>query len=162
MQRDLYARLEAETGQSTGFKPVGFIEIAANADRMEEFRRVAAFNRFCGVDVEEISPADVGRLFPICNTADIHGGFYVAGDGRVNPVDVTMALAKGARQRGVRLAEGVSVGRVLHEGGRVTGVETTDGQVIHAGGRAGGRGVGRCRAGAQGPPPSTPPLQTSS
>src|SRR6186997_1687984 len=47
--RDLYARLEAETGQSTGFRPVGFIEIAIDADRVEEYRRVAAFNRHCGI-----------------------------------------------------------------------------------------------------------------
>ncbi|HQV57179.1 MAG TPA: FAD-dependent oxidoreductase, partial [Ilumatobacteraceae bacterium] len=26
--RDLYARLEAETGLATGFKPVGFVELA--------------------------------------------------------------------------------------------------------------------------------------
>ena len=48
--RDLYRRLEAETGQATGFNPVGFIEVAADADRLEEYRRVAAFNRWCGVD----------------------------------------------------------------------------------------------------------------
>src|SRR5580765_1355330 len=53
--RDLYARLEAETGQSTGFKPVGFIEVAIDRDRLEEYRRVAAFNRYCGVEVHEIS-----------------------------------------------------------------------------------------------------------
>src|SRR6186997_1502746 len=47
--RDLYARLEAETGKSTGFRPVGFIEIAIDADRVEEYRRVAAFNRHCGI-----------------------------------------------------------------------------------------------------------------
>jgi glycine/D-amino acid oxidase-like deaminating enzyme len=52
--RDLYRRLEAETGQATGFNPVGFIEVAADADRLEEYRRVAAFNRLCGVRVEEI------------------------------------------------------------------------------------------------------------
>src|SRR5436190_1307084 len=60
--RDLYSRLEAETEQSTGFKPVGFIEVASDADRLEEFRRVAAFNRFCGVDVHEISPSEVKKL----------------------------------------------------------------------------------------------------
>ncbi|MBP9111188.1 MAG: FAD-binding oxidoreductase, partial [Polyangiaceae bacterium] len=53
--RDLYSRLEAETGQATGFKPVGFIELAADRDRLEEYRRVSAFNRHCGVDVQEIS-----------------------------------------------------------------------------------------------------------
>src|SRR3954470_12818780 len=53
--RDLYVRLESETGLSTGFKPVGFIEVACDEDRLEEYRRVSAFNRYCGVDVHEIS-----------------------------------------------------------------------------------------------------------
>src|SRR5215813_5265928 len=57
--RDLYSRLEAETGLATGLKQVGFIEVAADADRVEEFRRVAAFNRWCGVEVEEVSPSEV-------------------------------------------------------------------------------------------------------
>ncbi len=62
--RDLYARLEAETGLSTGFKPVGFIEVAADQDRLEEYRRVSAFNRHCGVDVHEISPGSGARALP--------------------------------------------------------------------------------------------------
>ncbi len=107
--RDLYRRLEAETGQATGFNPVGFIEVAADADRLEEYRRVAAFNRWCGVDVQEISPAEVKKLFPLARVDDILAGFYVADDGRANPVDVTMALAKGARMAGARLIEGVRV-----------------------------------------------------
>src|ERR1041384_7528716 len=63
--RALYSRLEAETGQATGFKPVGFIEVATDADRLEEYRRVSAFNRYCGVDVHEISPSEVKKLFPL-------------------------------------------------------------------------------------------------
>src|SRR5512145_414740 len=93
--RDLYARLEVETGLATGFKPVGFIEVAADADRLEEYRRVSAFNRHCGVDVQEISPAEVAKLFPLARTDDLLAGFYVEADGRANPVDVTMSLAKG-------------------------------------------------------------------
>src|SRR5437867_9603143 len=61
--RDLYTRLEAETGQDTGFKPVGFIEVATDRDRLEEYRRVSAFNRHCGVDVQEISARQVQDLF---------------------------------------------------------------------------------------------------
>src|SRR3569832_1493057 len=57
--RELYGRHEAETGPSTGFKAVGCIEVAADADRLEEYRRVSAFNRYCGVDVHEISPSQV-------------------------------------------------------------------------------------------------------
>src|SRR5213592_655274 len=87
--RDLYSRLEAETGLATGFKPVGFIELAADEDRLEEYRRVSAFNRWCGIDVQEISPAEVLEMFPLARTDDVLAGFYVAGDGRANPVDVT-------------------------------------------------------------------------
>ena len=85
--RDLYARLEEETGQATGFKPVGFIEVAADHDRLEEYRRVSAFNRHCGVDVHEISAREVGELFPLARTDDILAGFYVKEDGRVDPVE---------------------------------------------------------------------------
>ena len=127
--RDLYGKLEAMTGQATGFAPVGFIEVAADADRLEEYRRVAAFNRFCGVDVHEISPSEVKRLFPLARTDDILAGFYVKEDGRVNPVDVTMALAKAARLAGARIVEGVPVMQVLQQKGRVTGVRTAFGDI---------------------------------
>src|SRR4029434_8567577 len=68
--RDLYARLEAETGLATGFSPIGFIEVAADDDRLEEYRRVAAFNRLCGVNVHEIGPGEVHDLFPLADTRD--------------------------------------------------------------------------------------------
>jgi len=127
--RDLYSRLEAETGLATGFNPVGFIEIATEPDRLEEYRRVASFNRYCGVDVQEISAAEVGELFPLARTDDILAGFYVGQDGRVNPVDVTMSLAKGARLRGATILEGVAVTDVLERGGVVTGVRTAQGDI---------------------------------
>jgi glycine cleavage system aminomethyltransferase T/glycine/D-amino acid oxidase-like deaminating enzyme len=127
--RNLYAKLEEETGQSTGFKPCGFIEVAADKDRLEEYRRVSAFNRFCGVDVHEISPGQVRELFPIAKTDDILAGFYVKEDGRVNPVDATMALAKGARMQGAKLIEGVAVTGFIKKQGAVTGVRTALGDI---------------------------------
>jgi len=127
--RDLYSRLEAETGQSTGFRPVGFIEVAGDEARLEEYRRVAAFNRHVGLEVEEISPAEIADRFPLADTSDLLAGFYVPGDGRVNPVDATMALAKGARQQGVTILEGVTVERVLTKGRRVVGVQTVQGDI---------------------------------
>ena len=127
--RDLYRRLESETGQSTGLAQIGFIEVAADKDRLEEYRRVAAFNRYCGIDVHEISAREVQELFPLARVDDIEAGFYVREDGRVNPVDVTMALAKGARQRGVKIIEGVAVTDVLTRRGRVSGVRTALGDI---------------------------------
>jgi 4-methylaminobutanoate oxidase (formaldehyde-forming) len=127
--RDLYARLEAETGQATGFKPVGFIECASDADRLEEYRRVSAFNRLCGVDVHEIGPEEVKRLFPIARVDDVLAGFYVKEDGRVDPVDCTVALGKGAKMAGATILEGVPALRVLTKHGAVTGVETPLGTI---------------------------------
>ncbi|MFT3773842.1 MAG: FAD-dependent oxidoreductase [Minicystis sp.] len=127
--RDLYARLEAETGLATGFKPVGFIEVACEPDRLEEYRRVSAFNRYCGVDVHEISPGQVKELFPLARTDDILAGFYVKEDGTANPVDVTMAMAKGARLQGATILEGVPVTGIRHKRGVVTGVDTPYGHI---------------------------------
>ncbi len=127
--RELYARLEKETGQATGFQPVGFIEVASNPDYLEEQLRVSAFNRLHGIDVVEISPSEIKELFPLAETSDILAGFYTATDGRINPVDVTMALAKGARLRGVKIIQNTPVTGVLASQGTVTGVCTDKGNI---------------------------------
>jgi glycine cleavage system aminomethyltransferase T/glycine/D-amino acid oxidase-like deaminating enzyme len=127
--RDLYGRLEEETEQATGFEPLGFIELAADEDRLEEYRRVASFNRYCGNDVEEITPAEIKERFPLCRVDDLKAGFYLPKDGRVNPVDATMALAKGARLKGVRIIQGVSATGVTSQNGQVTGVTTDRGTI---------------------------------
>ena len=127
--RDLYARLEAETGQSTGFAPIGLIEVAADEGRLEEYRRVAAFNRLMGTEVHEISPQEVADLFPPARTDDLLAGFYMPQDGRVNPVDATMALAKGARMQGVTILESTPVLDVIVKAGRVVGVRTPAGDI---------------------------------
>jgi glycine cleavage system aminomethyltransferase T/glycine/D-amino acid oxidase-like deaminating enzyme len=127
--RDLYLRLEDETGLATGMRQVGLIDLAIEPGRLEEYRRVAAFNRHCGVDVHEISASEVAKLWPLARTDDVLAGFYIPADGRVNPVDVTMSLARGARQQGARIIEGVPVTGFLRKNGAVTGVRTPRGDV---------------------------------
>ena len=126
---EFYKRLEAETGQATGFKPVGFIELAADQDRVEEYRRIAAFNRLHGIDIHELSAAEVGEKFPLANIDNICAGFYAENDGRINPVDVTMAIAKGARMQGVKIIQNTPVTGVLTRNGTVTGVRTEKGEI---------------------------------
>lgn len=127
--RDLYSRLESETGLATGFKPIGFIEVASNADRLEEYRRISTFNRYCGIDVHEISPQEIKELFPLAKVDDLLAGFYVKEDGRVNPVDATMSLARGARQQGVTIIEGATATGITKQNGVVTGVTTLQGDI---------------------------------
>ncbi|WP_353953089.1 FAD-dependent oxidoreductase [Knoellia sp. S7-12] len=131
--RDLFARLEAETGLSTGFRPVGLIEAVGDTDRLEEYRRVATFQRRLGLEVNEISPREMAELFPLADMDGLISGFHVPGDGRVNPVDLTMSLARGAKNLGVRIVEGVTAGDVITrtDGAlpRVTGVRTSAGDI---------------------------------
>jgi len=122
----------AASAAGTGFKPCGFVELAADADRLHEYRRIAAFNRKEGVDVQEISAREVAGLFPLCRTDDVLAGFYVPDDGRVNPVDATAALAKGFRNLGGTLLENTSVADVLASHGRATGVVLEDGSAIQS------------------------------
>ncbi|MGK2927192.1 MAG: GcvT family protein, partial [Lysobacterales bacterium] len=127
--RELYQRLEQETGMSTGFLGVGFIEAAADPGRLEEYRRVNAFNRLHGNPVEEISPAEIKALFPYAEVDGLLAGFYTAADGRINPVDLTMAMAKGARLKGAVIHQNTPVLGVLARNGRVAGVRTEQGDI---------------------------------
>ena len=127
--RELYSRLEEETELSTGFKPVGYIQLATTKARLEELRRIAGFVRGCGVNVEEISQSQVRDMWPLAKYDDILAGFYIAEDGRANPVDVTMSLAKGARMGGARIFENTRVIGINQKNGRVTGVETDQGRL---------------------------------
>jgi 4-methylaminobutanoate oxidase (formaldehyde-forming) len=126
---ELYRNLEEETGQSTGFKAVGYLEIACTPSRLEGLRRIADFNRVFDVNVEEISPSEIKTMWPLMETDDILAGFYSAGDGRVNPIDTTMALAKGAKLAGARIIEETKVTGISQQDGRVTGVITDKGEI---------------------------------
>jgi glycine cleavage system aminomethyltransferase T/glycine/D-amino acid oxidase-like deaminating enzyme len=129
---ELYATLEAETGLATGWKQCGSVNVAQTTDRMKVLRKQLALARSFGVDCEEISPARAGELFPVLRTDDLAGAIWIPGDGKANPADLTMSLAKGARQRGVRIVEEAEVIAVRSADGpsgpRVTGLA-----VRHAG-----------------------------
>jgi len=127
--RDLYARLEQETGLATGFDPVGLLQVASNPEILEDLRRKAAFNRLMGIESEELSPTEVAARWPLAKSDDLLGAFLTQADGRANPVDVTMSLARGARAGGARIVEGVEVTDVLRRGDRVAGVATSRGEI---------------------------------
>ncbi len=127
--RELIKALEAETGQSTGFKEIGYLQLACNPEWLEERRRLAAATRRLGVNYQEISPTEVKKLWPLADTRDVLAGFYTPEDGRANPVDFTMALAKGARMGGARIFEDTEVTGIRQEKGRVSGVVTGKGEI---------------------------------
>lgn len=126
---ELYSQLEKETGQSTGYKDVGMITLATTPERLEEFRRISAFGREHGAPFEELSPEKVKDFWPLAFTDDILAGFYYPNDGRVNPIDVTMALAKGARTGGVQIFEETAVTGFIKDDYKITKVVTDKGEI---------------------------------
>lgn len=125
----LYATLEAETGQATGFNRCGSIQLAMDIDKREEMLRGCTLARSFGVESHVLTPGEVRELFPLARVDDLEAGFYFPGDGRVNPADVTQALARGARRRGATIREHTPVDDVLFEHGRAVGVRTPHGDV---------------------------------
>jgi len=100
---ELYKSLEQETGQSVGFAQVGNLRLAMNDDRMDEYYQYAATAKTIGVEVQFLTPADILKLWPMCNIDGLVGGIYHPDDGYIQPADLTQALAKGARARGAKI-----------------------------------------------------------
>jgi glycine cleavage system T protein len=128
--QELYFGLEAETGVATGFKRNGSITVALTDERMEELRRLAAMARAFGVEIDEITPSDIVSRYPGLMTDDVVGGVWLPKDGQADPVNITQALAKGARNFGTSILQGVKVIGVNQANGRVTGVETDHGPIV--------------------------------
>ena len=125
----LYASLEAETGQSTGWYRSGSLSIATNPDRWTHIQRQTALARAYGVEAHEVTLDEVRSLWPLLNTEDVIGAVFSPDDGRVNPSDLCLALSKGARMRGARIFEHTPVTGFLTDGARVTGVRTLRGDI---------------------------------
>jgi heterotetrameric sarcosine oxidase gamma subunit len=127
---ELYASLEQETGQATGYRRIGSLSVARTTERLEELLRTASMGSVFGVESEMIDNQRLAELYPGINTDGILGALYTENDGQTNPVDTTMALAKGARQRGARVLEGVKVEEILVENGTAVGVKTASGTIV--------------------------------
>ena len=124
--QELYGTLEEETGVATGFRRCGSITLALTDERRQEILRQASMARAFGVDVEEISAAEVKERYPHVNIEDVTGAVYLDKDGQGDPANIALALAKGAKMNGAQVIEGVKVTEIHktshNRGQRVTGV----------------------------------------
>ena len=127
--QQLYRGLEAETGQATGLIECGSIQLALTPAKAEEMRRGFRAAQSWGIECEEIDAAEVQRLWPLAYVDDVQAAFHFPKDGRVNPTDVTRALARGARRGGVRILERCPVTAIERAAGRVTAVHTERGRI---------------------------------
>ncbi len=126
---NLYASLEHETGQATGFRQTGSIAIATNLARLEELKRGASMAKCFGLEVQTLGASEIASMWPGVNVSDVVGGVYLPKDGRTNPIDTTQALAKGAKSRGARIFENCAAQEILIENGKAVGVRTQFGEI---------------------------------
>jgi glycine cleavage system T protein len=125
----IFASLEDETGFSPGFERTGTLHLADEPGRWEELRRQASASRANGIRVELLGPQEARELFPPLYVEDLAGALFYPDDGRGNATDTTMALARGAAQRGVKIFEGTRVTGITRRGDRVSGVTTERGSI---------------------------------
>src|SRR3954447_8722404 len=126
---ELYDRLEAETGQATGWKRNGGLRLACNAERMTEIRRQATTAHSFGLEMHLLSPQEAQKLWPMMDVSDVVAAAFLPTDGQANPSDIAQALAKGARSAGVKIVEDCPVTEILIENGRAVGVVTPLGTI---------------------------------
>jgi len=127
--QELYGGLEAETGIATGFKRNGSLAVALSAERMEEFRRNASMAKTHGVEVLVVSAAECRDMYPYLNVDGVVGGLHIPLDGQGDPANIAMALARGARRKGVRVFENTRIEAIHTRDGRVTGARTDRGEI---------------------------------
>lgn len=120
---DLYGELERETGQATGWTQTGSLTLATNDDRLTNIKRQVSLGRAFGLEAEVVDSARAQELWPLIETDDVIGAVWSPGDGRVNPSDVALALAKGAKARGVQFFEDTAVTGLQKKSGRISAVE---------------------------------------
>lgn len=124
---ELYKTLEAETGQDVSFHGVGNLRLATNRDRMDEYRNYQCTAETIGVDCHLVGLDEIRKLWPLINAEGLIGALWHPTDGHIAPVDVTMALAKGARMHG----------GAIHQHTEVTGIERENNEwivhTLHAG-----------------------------
>ncbi|MFT6967377.1 MAG: glycine cleavage system aminomethyltransferase T/glycine [Cellvibrionaceae bacterium] len=125
----LYEQLEAETGQATGFVRNGSLTIATNKERLAELKRGASMAKVAGFPCDVIGPDAAKEMWPLLNIDDVIGAIHLPMDGMVSPVDLTQALAKGARIGGAKIFENIKVLDVKKRDGKVSGVITEDGDI---------------------------------
>ena len=126
---DLYQRLEAETGLATGWKMNGGLRLACNQQRWTEVKRQATTAHSFGLDMQLLTAAEAQALWPLMDIDDVIGAAFLPTDGQANPSDITMALARGARQAGATIHEDTDVVDIEIDNGKINAVITSQGRI---------------------------------
>jgi len=100
----LYAGgLETETGQPVTWHGCGSLRLAYTEDEMDWLRHTLSVGHALKFQMELVGPDRVRQLHPFYTLDGVLGALHTPDDGHVDPTNVTMAMAAGARALGVRI-----------------------------------------------------------
>ena len=95
--------LERETGQPVTWHGCGSFRLAYTEDEMDWLRHTLSVGRALGFNIELVGTQEIAKLHPFYNLEGVLGALHTPDDGHVDPTNVTMAMAAGARQKGVEI-----------------------------------------------------------
>src|SRR5207248_5836527 len=120
---------EERMGFPIDYHEIGYLFLVQTPEQCQQFERIVALQNWLGVPSRVVEPDEMARLVPGLRTDDLVAGAYSPTDAVAGPNEATQAFAARARERGVRIREGVSVTGIDVHGGRVRAVETNEGRV---------------------------------
>jgi dimethylglycine dehydrogenase len=126
---ELYKKLEAETGQAVGMHANGNLRLARNRERMDEYRNYQCTAETIGVESHLIGVSEIKKLWPLANMEGLIGALWHPTDGHIAPVDVTMALAQGARNLGAEINQQTNVSGIERNSSREWVIKTNRGDI---------------------------------
>jgi sarcosine oxidase subunit beta len=130
LSRSVFDSFEENFQVNPEFRRVGYLFLASQEGQWAQLRRNAQLLEAHGVAPELLEPDEISRKWPFLEVHDLLGGSYSPDDGYAGPYEVLQGFAKGARSLGARLAEGVEVKSIRVSGGRVLGVQTSQGRLV--------------------------------
>lgn len=125
-----YERFETEMGSGPVFFPVGYLFLLSDEARWAAFQAQAAMQRGLGLPVQTLTPEGAGALVPQLDLDGVLGATFCSTDGLGNPHEITQAFEAQARALGARFRFGVEATGLLRDGRRVTGVQTSEGDIV--------------------------------
>jgi sarcosine oxidase subunit beta len=126
--REMFANWKDIVGGECGFVRGGYLHVTGT-DREADVRRVHDMLIGDGLESHWIERDDLLSIQPLLNLDRLIGGAWEPASGWCDSLATTRSLAAAARDRGVDIREGVTVTKIEHAGGRITGVATTTGTI---------------------------------
>ena len=124
-----WRRWDDEIGLPVDYREDGYLLLATTPEEREQFKKNVALQNSLGVPTRFIEPHDAADILPGLYVDDLSGAAWNPGDARAGPNEAAKAFALRARERGVRIREGVAVTGIDVSSGRVRAVHTTSGTI---------------------------------